>query len=84
MTRPEIIDINEASAPDRLAVAIRDAARRSPEETAIVASAGSSDRRSIDYAALAAMVDRFEAARLAYSLVPNWWSPSSANCTRGC
>jgi acyl-CoA synthetase (AMP-forming)/AMP-acid ligase II len=64
MTRPELIDIHEALAPDRLAMAIRDAARRSPQETAIVASAGSSDRRSIDYAALAAMVDRFEAAVL--------------------
>jgi acyl-CoA synthetase (AMP-forming)/AMP-acid ligase II len=65
MTPPEFIDVHEALAPDRLAAAIREVARRSPRETAIVAAAGSPDRRTIDYAALAALVDRFEAAVLA-------------------
>jgi len=52
----------EALAPQRLAVAIREVAKRSPHETAIVAAAGGPDRRPIDYASLAAIVDRFEAA----------------------
>jgi acyl-CoA synthetase (AMP-forming)/AMP-acid ligase II len=65
MTPAEFIDVHEALAPDRLAAAIREVARRSPRETAIVAAAGSPDRRTIDYAALAALVDRFEAAVLA-------------------
>ena len=52
----------EASAPHRLAVALREIARRSPGETAIVAAAGGPDRRRIDYASLAAMVDGIEQA----------------------
>jgi len=52
----------EASAPHRLALTVRELARRSPDETAIVAAAGGHDRRRIDYASLAAMVDRFEEA----------------------
>jgi acyl-CoA synthetase (AMP-forming)/AMP-acid ligase II len=43
-------------------VVIREIARRSPSETAIVAAAGGPDHRRIDYASLAAMVDRIEQA----------------------
>jgi acyl-CoA synthetase (AMP-forming)/AMP-acid ligase II len=65
MTPPERIDIHAVLAPDRLAAAIREVARRSPQDTAIVAAAGSLERRTIDYAALAVSVNRFEAAVLA-------------------
>lgn len=59
---PDFNDIQEAVAPLRLAVAIHSIAGRTPGETAIVAAAGSSDRRRIDYASLAAMVDHVQAA----------------------
>ena len=54
--------IPDASVEDRLAFAITEIARHSPDRTAIVAAAGSPSRRGIDYAALASAVEKLEAA----------------------
>jgi len=54
--------IPDASVEDRLAFAITEIARQSPDRAAIVAAAGSPSRRGIDYAALAAAVEKLEAA----------------------
>ena len=62
MTPTDFTAVQDAVAPHRLAVALREIARRSPGETAIVAAAGGPDRRQIDYASLASMVDGVEAA----------------------
>ncbi|MFM9026214.1 MAG: class I adenylate-forming enzyme family protein [Planctomycetaceae bacterium] len=52
--------ISDALATDRLALAIDGIAREFPERTAIVAAAGSPDRRTIDYGTLAAHVTTLE------------------------
>ena len=54
--------IPDAPVEDRLAFAITEIARHSPDRAAIVAAAGSTSRRTIDYAALAAAVEKLEAA----------------------
>ncbi len=53
---------NLADAPieDRLSFAITEVAKQFPDRIAIVADAGSDQRRSIDYATLATMVTRLE------------------------
>jgi len=53
--------IPDAAVEDRLAFAITEIARQSPNRAAIVAAAGSTNRRAIDYAALAAAVEKLEA-----------------------
>ncbi|MFM9194622.1 MAG: AMP-binding protein [Planctomycetia bacterium] len=52
----------DAPAEDRLAFAISEVARQSPDRTAIVAGAGGDASRSIDYATLAAAITTLEAA----------------------
>ena len=54
--------IPDAAVEDRLAFAITEIARQSPDRAAIVAAAGSTSRRAIDYSALAAAVEKLEAA----------------------
>jgi len=54
--------IPDAPVEDRLAFAIAEIARQSPDRVAIVAAAGSPNRRTIDYSALAAAVEKLEAA----------------------
>ena len=54
-------NVADAAAEDRLAVAIAEIARQSPERTALVAGAGGGGRRSIDYGTLAAAIARLEA-----------------------
>jgi acyl-CoA synthetase (AMP-forming)/AMP-acid ligase II len=54
--------IPDAPVEDRLAFAIAEIARHAPDRVAIVAAAGSPDRRTIDYATLAASVTALEAA----------------------
>lgn len=53
--------IPDAPVEDRLAFAITEIARQAPDRAAIVADAGSASRRSIDYSALAAAVEKLEA-----------------------
>ena len=53
--------LSEAPAEDRLAFAISELARQSPDRVAIVAGAGGDTRRVIDYATLASSVGRLEA-----------------------
>lgn len=53
--------IPDAPAEDRLACAIVEIARQSPERPAIVAGAGTPGRRLIDYGRLAARVEKLEA-----------------------
>ncbi|MFM8890189.1 MAG: AMP-binding protein, partial [Planctomycetia bacterium] len=53
--------LSEAPAEDRLAFAISEIARQSPERTAIVAGAGGDSRRTVDYATLAAAIGGLEA-----------------------
>jgi acyl-CoA synthetase (AMP-forming)/AMP-acid ligase II len=50
----------DAAAEDRLAFAITEIARQSPDRTAIVAGAGAEGTRPIDYATLAAAVTKLE------------------------
>jgi acyl-CoA synthetase (AMP-forming)/AMP-acid ligase II len=54
--------IPDAPVEDRLAFAISEIARQSPDRAAIVAGAGSASRRAVDYASLAAAVAELEAA----------------------
>ena len=54
--------IPDAPVEDRLAFAIAEIARHAPDRVAIVAAAGSPDRRTIDCATLAASVTALEAA----------------------
>lgn len=54
--------IPDAPVEDRLAFAITEIARQSPDRPAIIAGAGSPSRRAVDYAALAAAVEQLEAA----------------------
>jgi acyl-CoA synthetase (AMP-forming)/AMP-acid ligase II len=54
--------IPDAPVEDRLAFAIAEIARQSPDRPAIITSAGSPSRRTVDYAALAAAVEQLEAA----------------------
>ena len=52
----------DAPAEDRLAFAISEVARQSPDRTAIVAEAGGDSSRTIDYATLTAAITKLEAA----------------------
>jgi len=61
-TQVSPIPLADAAAEDRLAVAITDVARQSPDRVAIVAGAGGEASRSIDYATLAAAIVKLEAA----------------------
>jgi acyl-CoA synthetase (AMP-forming)/AMP-acid ligase II len=54
--------IPDASVEDRLAFAITEIARQSPDRAAIIAGAGSPSRRVIDYSTLAAAIEKLEAA----------------------
>jgi acyl-CoA synthetase (AMP-forming)/AMP-acid ligase II len=54
--------IPDASVEDRLAFAITEIARQSPDRAAIIAGAGSASRRVIDYSTLAAAIEKLEAA----------------------
>lgn len=54
--------IPDAPVEDRLAFAITEIARQSPDRPALVAGAGSASRRAIDYSMLAAAVEKLEAA----------------------
>jgi acyl-CoA synthetase (AMP-forming)/AMP-acid ligase II len=56
------ITLADAAAEDRLAVAVTDVARQSPDRVAIVTGAGGDASRSIDYATLAAAIVKLEAA----------------------
>jgi acyl-CoA synthetase (AMP-forming)/AMP-acid ligase II len=60
-TTSPIPDLLDAPAEDRLAVAISEIARQTPDRPAIIAEAGSDARRVVDYAALAAAVAALEA-----------------------
>ena len=62
MTTPAYAAISDAPAEDRLAYAITEIARQSPESIAIVRSAGGDGRRAINYSSLAAQVAALEAA----------------------
>ena len=62
MTTPAYAAISDAPAEDRLAYAITEIARQSPESIAIVSSAGGDGRRAITYSSLAAQVVALEAA----------------------
>jgi acyl-CoA synthetase (AMP-forming)/AMP-acid ligase II len=61
-TQASPITLADAAAEDRLAVAIADVARQSPDRVAIVAGAGGDTSRSIEYATLAAAIAKLEAA----------------------
>ena len=54
--------IPDAPVEDRLAFAITEIARQSPDRPALVAGAGSASRRAFDYSMLAAAVEKLEAA----------------------
>jgi acyl-CoA synthetase (AMP-forming)/AMP-acid ligase II len=56
-----IPDLLDAPAEDRLAVAISEIARQTPDRPAIIAQAGSDARRVVDYASLATAVASLEA-----------------------
>ncbi|MFM1996800.1 MAG: AMP-binding enzyme, partial [Planctomycetota bacterium] len=61
-TQASPITLADAAAEDRLAVAIAEVARQSPDRVAIVAGAGAEASRSIDYATLAAAIAKLEEA----------------------
>jgi acyl-CoA synthetase (AMP-forming)/AMP-acid ligase II len=60
-TTSPIPDLLDAPAEGRLAVAISEIARQTPDRPAIIAQAGSDVRRVVDYAALASAVATLEA-----------------------
>lgn len=60
MNQPPVDDLADAPAEDRLAAAIAGIAGQDPARSAVVTAAGSSGRRSVDYATLAAAVSRLE------------------------
>ena len=61
MTAPvAIAHLADAPVEDRLAAAVALVAQQFPERTAIVAQAGSAERRSVDYATLAAAIAALE------------------------
>ena len=62
MTTPAYAAISDAPAEDRLAYAITEIARQSPESIAIVRSAGGDGRRAVNYSSLATQVAALEAA----------------------
>ena len=61
-TQTPASQLADAPAEDRLAYAISEVARQSPDRTAIVVGAGGDASRTIDYATLAAAIKKLEAA----------------------